>query len=95
MKLTLTAAAAITFIGVMVLPVLADDTTTTTDSKDVKDLKKVIENEGINYVETAQKGITLSGYVDTSYTEQFGGRGTAFGGDQAVGHRVRHQQQQL
>ncbi len=52
----------------------------TTDAKDQKDLKKVIEDQGINYVETAQKGITLSGYVDTSYTEQFGGRGTAFGG---------------
>jgi hypothetical protein len=47
---------------------------------DQKDLKKVIEDQGINYVETAQKGITLSGYVDTSYTEQFGGRGTGFGG---------------
>ncbi len=40
-----------------------------------KDLKKVIEDQGINYVETAQKGITLSGYVDTSYTEQFAGAG--------------------
>jgi hypothetical protein len=66
----------------MALPVLADDTasTTDTDGKDTKDLKKVIEDQGINYVETAQKGITLSGYVDVSYTEQFGGRGTAFGG---------------
>jgi hypothetical protein len=27
-------------------------------------------------VQTAQKGITLSGYVDTSYTEQFSGRNT-------------------
>ena len=42
---------------------------------DQKDLKKVIEDQGINYVETAQKGITLSGYVDTSYTEQFAGPG--------------------
>jgi hypothetical protein len=42
---------------------------------DQKDLKKVIEDQGINYVETAQKGITLSGYVDTSYTEQFAGAG--------------------
>jgi hypothetical protein len=45
------------------------------DAKDAKDLKKTIEDQGINYVETAQKGITLSGYVDTSYTEQFGGSG--------------------
>ena len=77
--------------GALALPVLADDATTTTppttDAKDQKDLKKVIEDQGINYVETAQKGITLSGYVDTSYTEQFGGRGTGFGGDQAVGHQ--------
>lgn len=42
---------------------------------DQKDLKKVIEDQGINYVETAQKGITLSGYVDTSYTYQFAGKG--------------------
>jgi hypothetical protein len=42
---------------------------------DQKDLKKVIEDQGINYVETAQKGITLSGYVDTSYTQQFAGAG--------------------
>jgi len=54
---------------------------------DQKDLKKVIEDQGINYVETAQKGITLSGYVDTSYTEQFGGRGTAFGNGQAALHQ--------
>jgi hypothetical protein len=47
----------------------------TTDAKDQKDLKKVIEDQGINYVETAQKGITLSGYVDTSYTYQFAGSG--------------------
>jgi hypothetical protein len=38
-----------------------------------KDLRKVIENQGNNYVDTAQKGITLSGYVDTQYTEQFAG----------------------
>jgi hypothetical protein len=37
-----------------------------------KDLAKTIEDQGI-YVETAQKGITLSGYVDTSYTYQFDG----------------------
>jgi len=46
-----------------------------------------LTDQGINYVETAQKGITLSGYVDTSYTEQFGGRGTGFGGGQALGHQ--------
>jgi len=86
MKSILKVLSAVALTGVMVLPVLADDATTTTDAKDQKDLKKVIEDQGINYVETAQKGITLSGYVDVSYTEQFGGRGTAFGGGQSVGH---------
>ena len=86
MKSILKALSAVALTGVMVLPVLADDATTTTDAKDSKDLKKVIEDQGINYVETAQKGITLSGYVDVSYTEQFGGRGTGFGPSQAQGH---------
>ena len=87
MKTILKVLSAVALTGVMVLPVLADDATTTTDAKDSKDLKKVIEDQGINYVETAQKGITLSGYVDVSYTEQFGGRGTGFGGGQAIGHQ--------
>src|SRR5258708_5156766 len=87
MKSILKAFSAVALTGVMVLPVLAVDATTTTDAKDTKDLKKVIEDQGINYVETAQKGITLSGYVDVSYTEQFGGRGTGFGGGQAIGHQ--------
>jgi len=87
MKSILKAFSAVALTGVMVLPVLADNATTTTDAKDVKDLKKVVEDQGINYVETAQKGITLSGYVDVSYTEQFGGRGTGFGGAQAQGHQ--------
>ena len=86
MKSMLKAIGAVALTGVMVLPVLADDATSTTDAKDQKDLKKVIEDQGINYVETAQKGITLSGYVDVSYTEQFGGRGTGFGGGAAGGH---------
>ncbi len=43
------------------------------DTKQVADLKKKLEDAGVsvNYVETQQKGITLSGYVDTSYTYQF------------------------
>jgi len=82
MKTILKALSAVALTGVMVLPVLADNATTTTntDGTDSKDLKKVIEDQGINYVETAQKGITLSGYVDVSYTEDFGGRGVGFGG---------------
>ena len=78
MKSILKALSAVALTSVMALPVLADDATTTTDGKDTKDLKKVIEDQGINYVETAQKGITLSGYVDVSYTNQFAGRGQAF-----------------
>jgi hypothetical protein len=88
MKTILKAFSAVALSGAMVLPVLAQTATTPapTDAKDQKDLKKVIEDQGINYVETAQKGITLSGYVDTSYTTQFGGRGTGFSGEQAIGH---------
>jgi len=67
MKSLLKAVGAIALTGALALPALAGD--------DQKDLKKVIEDQGINYVETAQKGITLSGYVDTSYTEQFAGSG--------------------
>ena len=73
MKSILKAFGAVALTGVMVLPVLADDATSTNDGTDTKDLKKVIEDQGINYVETAQKGITLSGYVDVSYTNQFAG----------------------
>jgi hypothetical protein len=79
MKAILKAFGAVALAGAMVSPVLAGD--------DQKDLKMVIEDQGINYVETAQKGITLSGYVDTSYTQQFGGKGTAFGSAQALGHQ--------
>jgi hypothetical protein len=39
-----------------------------------KDLKEAVEN--VNYVETAQKGIVLSGYVDAGYTYNFIGRDT-------------------
>jgi hypothetical protein len=77
MKTMLKALCAVALAGtVAALPARADDTTTPpADAKDQKDLKKVIEDQGINYVETAQKGITLSGYVDTSYTYQFAGAG--------------------
>jgi hypothetical protein len=89
MKTMLKTFSAVALLGTLALrPAFADDTTTVaapadstvtdttpTDAKDQKDLKKVIEDQGINYVETAQKGITLSGYVDTSYTYQFAGAG--------------------
>ena len=67
MKSVLKAFSVLALSGAVVMPALAGD--------DQKDLKKVIEDQGINYVETAQKGITLSGYVDTSYTYQFAGKG--------------------
>jgi hypothetical protein len=102
MKRLLKAFSVVALSGAVALPVLADDMTTnaapttapapadTKDVKDQKDLKKVIEDQGINYVETAQKGITLSGYVDTSYTYQFAGAGeysqnTPFGGQNPGG----------
>jgi hypothetical protein len=83
MKSILKAFSVVALSGAMLMPVLGQDTnapaaTPPADAKDQKDLKKVIEDQGINYVETAQKGITLSGYVDTSYTEQFGGSGQTF-----------------
>src|SRR5260221_14545837 len=67
MKSILKAFSAVAIAGAIVLPAQA--------GTDQKDLKKVIEDQGINYVETAQKGITLSGYVDTSYTYQFASKG--------------------
>jgi hypothetical protein len=78
MKSILKAFAAIALTGAMLVPVMADDADTTTDAKDAKDLKKIIKDQEINYVETAQKGVTLSGYVDVSYTNQFAGRGQSF-----------------
>ncbi len=87
MKSILKAFSVIALAGAIVLPVLADDTDTTTDAKDTKDLKKVIEDQGINYVETAQKGITLSGYVDVSYTNQFAGRGQEFNQSSDTGNQ--------
>jgi hypothetical protein len=85
MKVTQKALAAIALTAIIAQPAFADDNGI--DAKDQKDLKKIIEEQGVNYVETAQKGITLSGYVDVSYTEQFGGRGTAFGGGAANLHQ--------
>jgi hypothetical protein len=58
----------------MAMPAPAADT----EAKDTKDLKKAIADQEINFVETAPKGITLSGYVDVSYTNQFAGRGQEF-----------------
>jgi hypothetical protein len=59
-----------TLLKALCVTVLAASVAHAGDNKDEKDLKKAIENNGI-YVETAQKGIVLSGYVDTSYTYGF------------------------
>jgi hypothetical protein len=75
MKLTWKTVCLVGLAGVLACPATADET----DAKAAKDLKKVIDDQSINYVETAQKGISLSGYVDVSYTNQFAGRGQAFG----------------
>jgi hypothetical protein len=40
-----------------------------------KDTKKVVQN---NFVETAQKGVKLSGYVDAGYSYNFTGAGTDY-----------------
>ena len=82
MKSLLKAFGAVTLSGAMVIvPALAG----TDAPADTKDLKKVLEDNGINYVETAQKGITLSGYVDTSYTDQFVGGPQTFSSSGAGG----------
>ena len=46
--------------------------------KQVKELEKMIEEGGI-YVETAKKGVVLSGYVDASYSYNLNGGGTDSG----------------
>lgn len=46
--------------------------------KQVKELEKMIEDAGI-YVETAKKGVVLSGYVDASYSYNMNGGGTDSG----------------
>lgn len=46
--------------------------------KQVKELEKMIEDAGI-YVETAKKGVVLSGYVDASYSYNANGGGTDAG----------------
>ena len=47
-----------------------------------QDTKKMVQN---NFVETAQKGIKLSGYVDTGYSYNFTGQG----GNSVVNSRVQ------
>lgn len=42
--------------------------TITISSNDQKDLQQVIEDQGINYVQTSQPGITLNGYVDQPFS---------------------------
>lgn len=48
------------------------------NEKRVKELEKMIEDAGI-YIETAKKGVVLSGWVDASYTYNFNGGGTDMG----------------
>jgi hypothetical protein len=79
MKSLLKALSVTALIGAAIMPALAQTAPTpTTPATDQKDLKQVVTDESINFVQTAQKGITLSGYVDTSYTEQFAGRENPF-----------------
>jgi hypothetical protein len=55
--------------------VLAALTSLAFAGEESKDLKKVVEDQGI-YVETAKPGIVLSGYVDAGYAYNFGGNNT-------------------
>ena len=55
--------------------------------KRIKELEQAIEDQGI-YVETSQKGIKLSGYVDTSYTYNTKGGYTSSGTGNAPGSSV-------
>ncbi|NBS54945.1 hypothetical protein EBT23_05205, partial [bacterium] len=47
-----------------------------------KDTKKMVQN---NFVETAQKGIKLSGYVDAGYSYNFAGSGSVLPAGQTSG----------
>lgn len=58
--------------------------------KRVKELEKMIEDSGI-YVETAKKGIVLSGYVDASYSYNLNGGGTDAGVNGSPGPIRTHQ----
>ncbi len=58
--------------------------------KKVKELEKMIEDAGI-YVETAKKGVVLSGYVDASYSYNMNGGGTDTGANGTPGPIRTHQ----
>ncbi len=62
------------------------------EAKSDKDLKKVIEDQGI-YVETSQKGIVLSGYVDAGYTYNFNSGNNTIAQRQNTDGAVAAQQQ--
>jgi hypothetical protein len=73
MKLRLKTFPAIALLGA--LPVLAGDAVSSPNTKDLQALKKIMEDQSISYVQTAPKGMILSGYVDTSYTKRLTGSG--------------------
>jgi hypothetical protein len=53
-------------------------------ASDLKTLKKIMEDQSVTYVQTIPKGMTLSGYVDTSYTKRFASAGQNASQVQAV-----------
>lgn len=61
-----------------VTPVAEAPRSTATLDARRKDLEKLIEDRGI-YVETANRGVELAGYVDTSYAYNLNGGGTTSG----------------
>jgi hypothetical protein len=62
------------YVPAVLLGAAFSATLTLASADEAKDLKKVIEDQGI-YVETAKPGIVLSGYVDAGYTYGFAGSG--------------------
>jgi len=74
------------FLAATLLAFVATSMADSTPEASAQDTKKMVQN---NFVETAQKGIKLSGYVDAGYSYNFTGSDThsqvnsRFGGDDA------------
>jgi hypothetical protein len=74
MKLRLKSFLTLALLGAAItLPVLAGNGALSPNTKDLQALKKIMEDQSINYVQTAPKGVILSGYVDTSYSKRLAG----------------------
>ncbi|NBT49764.1 MAG: hypothetical protein EBT07_18510, partial [Actinobacteria bacterium] len=73
-------------LSTILLAFVASSMADSSPEASAQDTKKMVQN---NFVETAQKGIKLSGYVDAGYSYNFTGSGSysqvnsRFGGDDA------------